>query len=97
MNLFQVNPKTLTRCLIIKPIMVGIPFGVATGTRKLKSMFPQARAIALNTGHLEQLTENKTFTDNEASSRTKQLPDSIPDEKEKNPDEDAWKCSEVRE
>lgn len=98
MDLFQVNPKNLTRCLIIKPKMVGIPFVaiVATGTGKLKSMFPQARAIAFNTGHLEQLTENKTSTDNEASSRTKKLPDSMPEEK-KTAEEDAWESPEVRE
>lgn len=81
-NSFQVNPNTLTRCLIIKPNIVGIPLVavVVIGTRKLKSMLPQTRAVAFNSGHLEQPTESKTFTDDEDSSRANQLPDSIPEE-----------------
>ena len=80
-NAFQVNPKTLNRCLIIQLKVVCIPPAavVVTGTRKLKSMLLQARAKALNTGHLEHPTDNKTFADDEPSSRTNQLLESFPE------------------
>ena len=75
-NSNQLKPNNLTRCLITKPKIVGIPRAsiLAVGTQKLKSLLPQARAVAFNSCHLQNSQpKTKTSTDKEVSSRTNQI------------------------